>query len=126
MEKLTSYIKVEEVGQVETVEEKVPEALVTVGEYDGTAAVLPVLISDIRNVQGEIVAMNVAVWTAEDQSDLQWSQAWKNEEGNYVLDISIANFGYQTGKYHIDVYGVQGDGSMVMLGGVVEEVNPGL
>lgn len=123
MEDLTSYIEVEEEEPEEAVEEQVPEALITVGEYDGTAAVLPVLISDIRNVQSEIVAMNVAVWTAEDQSDLQWAQAWKNEEGNYVLDISIANFGYQTGEYHIDVYGVMGDGSMVLLGGVRENLN---
>ena len=123
MEDLTSYIEVEEEEPEEAVEEQVPEALITVGEYDGTAAVLPVLISDIRNVQSEIVAMNVAVWTAEDQSDLQWAQAWKNEEGNYVLDISTANFGYQTGEYHIDVYGVMGDGSMVLLGGVRENLN---
>lgn len=126
MEELTSYIAVEEeepIEHIETIEEtEAPEALITVGDYDETAAVLPVQISDIRNVQGEVMAVNVAVWTEEDQSDLQWMQALRNEEGNYVMDIGIGNFGYKTGLYHIDVYGVLGDGSMVLLGGVREEI----
>lgn len=126
MEELTSYIEAEEEEPIEhigTIEEaKVPEALITVGDYDETAAVLPLRISDIQNVQGEVMAVNVAVWTEEDQSDLQWMQALRNEEGNYVMDIGIGNFGYKTGLYHIDVYGVLGDGSMVLLGGVREEI----
>ena len=68
------------------------------------------------------MAMNVAVWTEEDQSDLQWMQAVQNEEGIYVMDIGIGNFGYKTGRYYIDVYGVLGDGSMVLLGGIREEI----
>lgn len=122
MEELTSYIEAEEEEPAKTAEEQTPEALITVGEYDGTAAVLPVRISDIRNVQGEVMAVNVAVWTEEDQSDLQWMQALRNEEGNYVMEIGIGNFGYKTGMYCIDVYGVLGDGSMVLLGGVREEI----
>ena len=38
------------------------------------------------------------------------------------MDISIAGFGYKTGVYHIDVYAVLEDGTMVLLGGVLEEV----
>ena len=122
MEDLTSYIAVEEEEPLEPVEEQEPTALITAGEYDETTTVLPVRISDIQNVQGEIMAMNVAVWTEEDQSDLQWMQAVQNEEGIYVMDIGIGNFGYKTGRYYIDVYGVLGDGSMVLLGGIREEI----
>lgn len=125
MEELTSYIEVEEEEPEEPEEipeEQIPEALITVGGYDEMTAVLPVLISDIQNVQGDIMAMNVAVWTEEDQSDLQWMQALQNEDGDYVMDIGIGNFGYKTGEYRIDVYGVLGDGSMVFLGGVREDI----
>ncbi len=38
------------------------------------------------------------------------------------MDIGIGNFGYKTGRYYIDVYGVLGDGSMVLLGGIREEI----
>lgn len=121
MEELTSYIKAvpkpEEAPQAE-----VPEATITVAEYDSMMGILPITISDIRNINEEIVAMNVAVWAEDDQSDLQWMQAGQNEEGNYVMDISIANFGYKTGEYHIDVYAVLDDGNMALLGGVLEEI----
>ena len=48
------------------------------GGYCGRQAInfsrvaLPVTVSNIRNVKGEIQSLQLAVWTAEDQSDLQW------------------------------------------------------
>lgn len=120
MEDLTSYIKA--VPKTEPPKVEVPEAQLTVAEYDAMTGILPLTISDIRNLEEDIMAMNVAVWAEEDQSDLQWMQAGQNEEGNYVMDISIAGFGYKTGVYHIDVYAVLEDGTMVLQGGVLEEV----
>lgn len=112
MDELTSYID----------PDRKPEALITVGEHDEMTDVLPIMVSDIQNVQGRLRALNVAVWTKEDQSDLQWMQAHENEEGDYMLDIGIGNFGYESAEYNIHVYGVLTNGSMVMLGGVEEEI----
>lgn len=112
MNQLTSYID----------PDRRPEAQITVGDYDEMTAVLPITISDIQNVQGRLRALNVAVWTKEDQSDLQWMQAQENEDREYVMNIGIGNFGYETAEYNIHVYGVLTNGSMVMLGGVEEQI----
>ena len=112
MDELTSYID----------PDRRPEALITLGEYDEIQAVLPIQISDIQNVQGKLRALNVAVWTEADQSDLQWMQAHENEDGDYAAEIAIGKFGYKSAKYNIHVYGVPTNGSMVMLGGVETEI----
>lgn len=124
MEDLTSYIKKEpeEPEVPEEPEEKLPTALITVSDYDELTGTLPIFITDIQNVQGNIMAVNVAVWTEDDQSDLQWMQAAQNEEGGYAMDINISSFGYKTENYHIDVYAVLEDGSMLFLAGILAEI----
>lgn len=112
MDELTSYID----------SDLRPSAKVTVGDYDEIADTLPIVVSDIQDVQGNLRAVNVAVWTKEDQSDLQWMQAQENEDGDYVMNIGIGNFGYETAEYNIHVYGVMTDGSMIILGGVEEQI----
>ncbi len=110
MEDLSSYIK------------PAPEAVITLQDYDDTTGIASILITDIQNVEEDIVAMNVAVWTEEEQADIQWMQAALNEDGDYTMDINIASFGYHLDNYHIDVYAVLDNGKMVFLTGTTAEI----
>lgn len=121
MEELTSYIK-KEPEEPEVPEVKVPEALLTLEDYDYTTGILPIRITDVQNLQEDIMAMNVAVWTMDDQSDLQWMQATPDLEGGYTMDINISSFGYRTENYRIDVYAVLEGGTMVFLTGISTEI----
>ena len=78
---------------------KLPAADIAVDSYQFQSGVLPVTVSNIRNVKGEIQSLQLAVWTAEDQSDLQWILMEQGEDGNYHVNINIPGFNYQTGEY---------------------------
>lgn len=106
MEDLSSYIK------------DPPEALLTLLDYDEETGIQPIRITDIKNVEEDIRVMNVAVWTMGDQSDLQWMQASLNEDGDYAMDINIANFGYRTENYSIDAYAVLESGESIFLASI--------
>ena len=70
-------------------------------------------------MEGEIPSLQLAVWTAEDQSDLQWILMEPGEDGNYYVNINIPNFNYQTGEYQIHAYAVDADGEATALGTAV-------
>lgn len=110
MEDLSSYIK------------DPPEALITLLDFDEVTGIQPIRITDIKNVEANIRAMNVAVWTQADQADIQWMQASLNEDGEYVMDINIANFGYRTENYHMDAYTVLDNGRTVFLTGIITAI----
>jgi len=111
MEDLTSYINTE-----------LPEARLLLREFDAAAGILPLVITDIKNVDQKIMGMNVAVWTLPGQEDLQWMQAAQNPEGDYTMDINIASFGYRKENYRIDVYAILEDGSSQFLTGISMEI----
>ena len=102
---------------------KLPAADIAVDSYQFQSGALPVTVSNIRNVKGEIQSLQLAVWTAEDQSDLQWILMEQGEDGNYHVNINIPGFNYQTGEYQIHAYAVDSDGEATALGtatGMVE------
>ena len=94
MEEFAAGIEPEE---EEVVEENLPTALVTVYEYDSMSGQLPVQISEINDAGKGIGTVNVAVWTEEDQSDLQWMQAEQQEDGTFWMNIDVPEFNYKTG-----------------------------
>ena len=63
--------------------------------------------------------ITAAVWTKEDQSDLQWVQAELQEDGNYLANISVPNFDYTTGEYYIDIYLVDDLGDQYLASSTV-------
>lgn len=111
MEDIASYIITE-----------FPEATVIAQDYDSATGVQPIVITDIKNVPGNIMSLNVAVWTLDGQTDLQWMQAVQNSEGDYTMDINITSFGSRMENYHIHVYAVLEDGSMELLTGTTMEI----
>ena len=116
MEEFAAGIEPEE---EEVVEENLPTALVTVYEYDSMSGQLPVQISEINDAEKVIGTVNVAVWTEEDQSDLQWMQAEQQEDGTFWMNIDVPEFNYKTGEYHIDVYLVDADGNQNIIGSTI-------
>lgn len=113
MKKLAESIEVEEEITQETV---TPSANIYVLDYNYEIGALPVVIADFANADNGISAINVAVWTEEDQSDLQWMQAVDQGDGSYIMNINVPNFDYKTGDYHIDIYIVDNDGNQQMIG----------
>lgn len=85
-------------------EGRIPVATAQALPYDYRTGMLQIVISDIQNAENGIATIATAVWTSEDQSDLQWVQAELQEDGSYLANINVPNFNYKTGEYHVDVY----------------------
>ena len=117
MEKLASID--EESEELMLREGKLPTADITVDAYQFQSGMLPVTVSNIQNIKNEIQSVQLAVWTEEDQSDLQWMQMELGEDGNYYVNINVPNFNYQTGEYQIHAYAIDANGEQTVLGTTV-------
>ena len=93
-----------------------PIADIYVDSYDFRTGIMPVILSNIRNFNGEIQSVMLAVWTEEDQSDLQWIPMEVDENGNYNGRINVPGFGYKVGAYKIHAYAIGEDGTPIILG----------
>lgn len=104
-------------------EGRIPTANVWAEAYESDTGALPVRVSDIKNLSADVSHVMVAVWTNEDQSDLQWIQMEMQEDGSYYARINVPNFGYKEGEYRIHVYVVDENGEQYMVGETVGNVN---
>ena len=86
------------------IEEETPKAAVNIGEYNYDFNTFPVNVSAPENVQDGVESVLAALWTEEDQSDLQWIPLEQQEEGSYHIDVDIATYNYKTGDYQIHIY----------------------
>lgn len=115
MEKLDSTIDLNSEELLKR-EGKLPSAIVDVQQYNSEEGNLPVYISEITNVTNEISSINVAAYTEEDKSDLQWVQADLVSDGVYFANIYIPDFNYKVGSYNVEVYVVNQDGNQTLIG----------
>lgn len=58
---------------------------------------------DVQTTQ-KIQKIYVPVWCAENQSDIKWYQAEKQDDGSYLAKINISNHHYHRGLYKIHTY----------------------
>ncbi len=64
-----------------------------------------------------ISTVRVPVWSeAGGQDDLVWHRAQLQADGSYGVMISVADHGYQMGRYQIHVYGEVGEGLLGFAG----------
>ncbi|WP_330392203.1 sulfatase-like hydrolase/transferase [Hespellia stercorisuis] len=98
-------------------EGKVPAGVVTAGEYDVENGLLPIVVSDISNVNSGIESILAAVWTAEDRSDLTWIQMQSQDGNSYAGNVAVTDFDYKTGEYQVEIYLVDGNGNQFDIGG---------
>ena len=103
MDRLTEDID-EDSPELQIREGTAPTATAAALPYDYTTGVLQIVINDITNADDGIAGITVAVWTTEDQSDLQWIQAEAQADGSYLANVNVPNFGFATGEYYVDVY----------------------
>lgn len=99
-------------------EGRAPTATIMVDEYQRDKGLIPVTVSDIENVNDGIQSVQIAVWTAEDQSDLQWIPMEITEE-MYMANINVLSFGFKEGEYQIHAYVVNSNGEQVIIGNAV-------
>ncbi len=104
-------------------EGRAPKATVIAGEYQRELGLIPISVTDIENVEGEIQSMQMAVWTKEDQSDLQWIPMETTGDGTYTANVNVMSYGFYLGEYQIHVYVIDGNGERSILGTAVGVVN---
>lgn len=114
MDKLTADID-QDSAELHIREGTTPTVLATANPYDYTTGTLSVVISDIQNAGNDIAGIMAAVWTDADRSDLQWVQAEVRDDGTYVANISVPNFGFTTGVYYVDVYLTDDTGNQFLV-----------
>lgn len=104
-------------------EGKMRAAEIVVGEYDSWTGYLPVTISEIKDFEeAELVAVSLAAWKSEDQSDIRWTQAIQQEDGSYLVNIDFAGFAYESGEYNLHTYAVLSNGIREILDTRVESI----
>lgn len=104
-------------------EGRAPKATVIAGEYQRDLGLIPVSVTDIENMTDGVQSVQMAVWTKEDQSDLQWIPMETTGDGTYTANVNVMSYGFYLGEYQIHVYVVDGDGEQSMLGTAVGIVN---
>ena len=87
--------------------------------YQYETGALPVSVTGINAINDDIVSVLIAVWTENEQEDLQWIQMEEQADGTYFVNINVPNFNYKTGKYHIQAYAVEDSGEQYMVGETV-------
>ena len=121
-ELMTQLADIDESSEALLVREgKIPTGEVVIGEYQRQTGTIPLTVQQITGGEN-IQSILVAVWTNDDQSDLQWIELQMNEDSNYTTDINMKNFGFIPGDYNMHVYVITVDGEQYFMGGGLEHV----
>ncbi len=101
-----------------TMEIGIPSMKANIQNYDAEKGSFDVVVSDIESKSG-VSRVQIPVWCANDQSDIKWYDAVKQNDGSYKATVSMSNHNYATGKYKVHAYLTAGNG--ISLGIVVGE-----
>lgn len=124
MEKLGDIREVEtDIGTQTVQEENIPSAELSIGDYDYNYSSLPVSVTNISNVPGNIQSVMAAVWKEADQSDLQWVELYQLDDGSYYTDLYVADYGENPGDYNIHIYVIDEAGTSTMVNGQIKTIN---
>lgn len=124
MEKLGDIREVEtDIGTQTVQEENIPSAELSIGDYDYNYSSLPISVTNISNVPGNIQSVMAAVWKEADQSDLQWVELYQLDDGSYYTDLYVADYGENPGDYNIHIYVIDEAGTPTMVNGQIKTIN---
>lgn len=124
MEKLGDIREVEtDIGTQTVQEENIPAAELSIGDYDYNNSSLPISVTNIHNVSGNIQSVMTAVWKEADQSDLQWVELYQLDDGSYYTDLYVADYGENPGDYNIHIYVIDEAGTPTMVNGQIKTIN---
>ena len=118
MEKLGDIREVEtDIGTQTVQEENIPAAELSIGDYDYNYSSLPISVTNISNVPGNIQSVMAAVWKEADQSDLQWIELYQLDDGSYYTDLYVADYGENPGDYNVYIYVIDELGTPTIVTG---------
>lgn len=106
-------------------EETAPPAItadITVTPYNYHTGRFQVTVANLQ-ADHEIQAIRCAVWSAEDQSDLQWYESKIQNDGAYLTNVMARDFGYIKSLYNVHVYAVNALGETELVGMTTGEIN---
>ena len=63
-----------------------------------------------------------AVWANEDQGDLIWYEAQRQEDGTYLISVYAKDFQFKETVYNIHVYAVDDVERSVLLGATTGKI----
>ena len=92
-----------------------PTLTVSTINYNKCAGTFDVVIDDVVSKSG-ISKIQVPVWCAENQSDIRWYDAVKQNDGSYKVTVSMSNHNFAVGEYKVHTYITTGNGMMVFGG----------
>lgn len=95
---------------------------IEVQEYDEMTGSFKVVLVNPKANSG-IAKVEIPVWCEDNQNDIKWYQAKKQEDGNYYVDVNPAFHQYNSGLYKIHAYitGKNGVMSFVKSGSYLVE-----
>lgn len=124
MEKLGDIREVEtDIGTQTVQEENIPAAELSIGDYDYNYSSLPISVTNISNVPGNIQSVMAAVWKEADQSDLQWVELYQLDDGSYYTDLYVADYGENPGDYNVHIYVIDELGTPTIVTGQTKTIN---
>lgn len=124
MEKLGDIREVEtDIGTQTVQEENIPAAELSIGDYDYNYSSLPISVTNISNVPGNIQSVMAAVWKEADQSDLQWVELYQLEDGSYYADLYVADYGETPGDYNVHIYVIDESGTPNIVAAQIKTIN---
>lgn len=94
-----------------------PRVNLDASSYDYYNGKIYVTASEFQNIDKEIASVQLAVWTVQDQSDLQWVGMYQRDDGSYYGEVETAGFGYKPGQYNMQAYIFDTAGKTYLAGG---------
>lgn len=82
---------------------------VSAGESDAVTGGFDVVVTGVNPPSG-VENVQVPVWSKNDQSDIYWYTAKKQNDGTYTVSVDPARHQYNSGTYQIHVYVTMGNG----------------
>ena len=74
------------------------------------------------NVPSGINKIQIPVWCDDNQNDIVWYDAKKDNEGNYYVNVDIDNHKNHYGKYKADIYVTDGNDFRYSIGRVEQSI----
>ncbi|MFQ7156540.1 MAG: GBS Bsp-like repeat-containing protein [Merdimonas faecis] len=82
---------------------------VNTGECDEETGGFDVIVTGVNPASG-VENVQIPVWSENDQSDIYWYTAKKQNDGTYIASVDPARHKYNSGTYQIHVYVTMGNG----------------
>ncbi|MEG0720269.1 MAG: GBS Bsp-like repeat-containing protein, partial [Lachnospiraceae bacterium] len=86
-----------------------------VQNYNKEKGTFDVVVSGIHSPSG-ISQIQVPVWCADNQNDIKWYVASRQNDGSYKVSVNVANHKNAVGTYKIHMYATAGNGIAIFKG----------